>query len=703
MIDTAGLPPELATALEAVDPAQGDEDLLGPIAEETMARGERLARGQYFTPTPLVDLVLSFCLRDAGARVLDPACGTGAFLVRSFARKRILGPDRSAARIVDELHGVDAAAVPAELARINLRSRGGDGAPAPHVVRRDFLSIPLPESGRRPSLPRVDAVVGNPPWVQQESLPIRGSSAGPSKDDLRRRVLERTGCRLSGRSDLHAYFWPQAALFLAPGGRLGFVTSAQWLDAGYGDGLREWIPRWFAVEAILESTAEPWFPGARVDSLVTILRRRDPEGRSDHGPARLVQLLAPLSELAAHDGSTASAMAAADGLRDAILGPPSDVLEADLRVRLVSQEKLDPGRQIPDARPKIPSWGRPLREPDVWGELFGRTQNRWVSVGDCCDIRRGMTSGCDGFFYPRDVTLETLERHPGEREFRDATGHGRSPFEDGRLQLISCAVDGSRHAVEARFFAPLVHGPLDLDSFRVPVANVRRWVLWFPAGTAPGPHLARYLRHGERLGIPERPTCVARASRSRPWYDLTRPRFQGLLWPKERQYRHLVPTNRSRWAVNCRLYEIRPGTPVRLPLWAGIFNSTWTLLSSVVHGRPVGAEAVWSTMVGEVRRMPIPDPRSGPESALTGVEDAFSRMQHRAPASFLPGSDSELGRPDRRRLDDAILVLLGVEGPGMRAKWLDELYAHLGRRFTRLKEKEARAAANKRRRGRQPS
>lgn len=698
MIDTAGLPPELAAALGAVDPAQGDEDLLGPIAEGTMARGERLARGQYFTPTPLVDLVLSFCLRDAGARVLDPACGTGAFLVRSFARKRHLGPARSAATIVDELYGVDAAAVPAELARINLASRGETGAPAPHVIRRDFLSIPPPDSGRRPSLPRVDAVVGNPPWVQQESLPIRGSRSGPSKDDLRRRVLERTGCRLSGRSDLHAYFWPQAALFLAPGGRLGFVTSAQWLDAGYGDGLREWIPRWFAVEAILESTAEPWFPGARVDSLVTILRRRDPDGGAGDGPARLVQLLAPLSELAPHDGTTATALAAADGLRDAILAPATEPLVDGFQVRLLSQAKLRSGPRASRERRRIPSWGRPLRTPDLWGDVFDRTRSRWVPVGDCCDIRRGLTSGCDGFFYPRDVTRGALEIHPGGTEFRDATGYPRSPFEDGELQLVSCAVDGTRHAVEARFLEPLVHGPLDLDSFRVPTADVRRWVLWIPAGVTPGPHLARYLRHGERLGIPGRPTCVARTSGNRPWYDLTRPRSRGLLWPKERQFRHLVPMNLTRWAANCRLYEIRPRTPARLPLWAGIFNSTWTLLSSVVHGRPVGAEAVWSTMVGEVRRMPIPDPRSGPESALTRVQDAFSRMQRRAPASFLPGPGSELEHTDRRLLDDAVLDLLGVDDRVRREGLLDELYAHLGRRFTRLREKEARAAANKRRR-----
>lgn len=47
-------------------------------------------KGTHYTPTSLVDFVLSQCLTperlDAGARVLDPACGSGIFLVEAFKR-----------------------------------------------------------------------------------------------------------------------------------------------------------------------------------------------------------------------------------------------------------------------------------------------------------------------------------------------------------------------------------------------------------------------------------------------------------------------------------------------------------------------------------------------------------------------------------------------------------------------------------------
>jgi len=697
VIPSRGLPPGLAEALQGIDPSRSDEDLLGPIAERHLVPEDRLALGQFFTPTPLVDLVLSFCLQDARARVLDPACGTGAFLVRAFVRKRHLEPGRAPARIAAELFGVDADPLPAELARLNLAALGADAASAPGIHRRDFLTMEAPSPEADHGLGRVDAVVANPPWVQQESIASHGAGGPADPATLRRQMADRTGCRLSGRSDLHAYFWPQASLFLRSGGRLGFVTSAQWLDAGYGDELRRWLPGQFTVEVILESTAEPWFPGARVDSQLTVLRRAT-RGAGPSPPARLVQLRRPLPSLMSSDGTTEGALAAADDLRDRILGPETDDLSADLRVRVVSQKSLvggpRPGR---GGRGAVP-WGRLLREPEIWSRVLGDSRDRWVPVEDRCDVRRGITSGCDGFFYPRDVTVGALDRHPDPGAFLAATGADRQACERGDLRLMRCGLDASEHPVEARCLVPLVHGPLEMDSLHAPRARPRRLALWLPEGAARGPHVDRYLRHGRRLGVHRRATCTARASRHRAWFDLTRERVPGLLWPKERQFRHLVPANPAAWAVNCRLYEIRPREPADVPLWAGVLNSTWTLLSSLVHGRPVGAEAVWSTMVGEVKGMPVPDPLGAAGRRTRRIARAFGRLQHREPGSLLPGPDSELGQVDRRVLDDAVLVLLGFDDRSTRSELIDALYAHLERRFRRQRDKELRANAHKRRR-----
>jgi type I restriction-modification system DNA methylase subunit len=66
-------------------------ELISSIYEEFYhEHSEKEESGTHYTPTPLVDFVLSECLTparlEAGARVLDPACGSGIFLVEAFKR-----------------------------------------------------------------------------------------------------------------------------------------------------------------------------------------------------------------------------------------------------------------------------------------------------------------------------------------------------------------------------------------------------------------------------------------------------------------------------------------------------------------------------------------------------------------------------------------------------------------------------------------
>lgn len=66
-------------------------ELISTIYEEFYdEHGGEEDKGTHYTPTTLVDFVLSQCLTtkklDAGARVLDPACGSGIFLVEALKR-----------------------------------------------------------------------------------------------------------------------------------------------------------------------------------------------------------------------------------------------------------------------------------------------------------------------------------------------------------------------------------------------------------------------------------------------------------------------------------------------------------------------------------------------------------------------------------------------------------------------------------------
>src|SRR5262249_20400804 len=138
--------------------------------------------GQHFTGPDPVDLINSFCIRSATAKVLDPACGSGSFLVRAYYRKRSMDPRRSHVEMLGDLFGCDIALYPAHLATLNLAAREiNDQANSPRIDRQDFFNVrpdapfcQIPEHAtglKVPvKLPLLDADVGNPPYVRHEKI-----------------------------------------------------------------------------------------------------------------------------------------------------------------------------------------------------------------------------------------------------------------------------------------------------------------------------------------------------------------------------------------------------------------------------------------------------------------------------------------------------------------------------------------------------
>src|SRR5207249_7863807 len=62
-------------------------DILGGIFKRLIAPEERHKFGQHYTNEDLVDVVNAFCIRDRKSVVMDPASGSGSFVVRGYHRK----------------------------------------------------------------------------------------------------------------------------------------------------------------------------------------------------------------------------------------------------------------------------------------------------------------------------------------------------------------------------------------------------------------------------------------------------------------------------------------------------------------------------------------------------------------------------------------------------------------------------------------
>jgi len=422
---------ELISQIHQFDFSKLDYEVIGNIFERLISPEERRKYGQFYTRVEVVDLVNSFCIRRGGEKVMDPACGGGTFLVRAYARKKELDPGRKHGELLTDLFGVDIDLFAVNLTTINLATRDLiDEENYPQIARSDFfdlmpratfLSLPkhLKAGGlgkmqhREVVVPELDAVVGNPPYIRQEEI-RRSKKSGRempehgTKEFYQALVKQEANAILSGRSDIHCYFWPHALSFLKEDGFLCFLTSSQWLDVEYGFRLQEWVLRNFEIHAIFESIDEPWFVGARVATAVTILRRQPEEKKRMENLVRFVQLRRPIKEILAHDGTTAGAVAAANGFRDEILELETNTVNDRFRARLVRQGEIwAQGVKLGKTMEKSPDngyeegesqtgeyyggkWGVYLRAPDFWFKLLDQFGAAFAPLGDIAEVRFGV-------------------------------------------------------------------------------------------------------------------------------------------------------------------------------------------------------------------------------------------------------------------------------------------------------------------------
>jgi len=83
-----------------------------------------------------------------------------------------------------------------------------------------------------------DAVIGNPPYVRQESL-------GDYKDYFQKHYKV-----YHGIADLYAYFIEQGISLLREGGLFSYIVANKWMRANYGEPLRRWLKQQDIVEII---------------------------------------------------------------------------------------------------------------------------------------------------------------------------------------------------------------------------------------------------------------------------------------------------------------------------------------------------------------------------------------------------------------------------------------------------------------------
>lgn len=228
--------------ITTVDPGAPEQDF---AATADPARRRSLA--QFFTPFPLARFMARWVLAgDRAETLLDPALGLGVFARAAAVESE--GVHQFTGHEIDPLLATRARDLLAALPeRFATRVHCGD------FLEADWEA-------------RYQGILANPPWLRFQDYAARESRL--------KALEERMGVRLGGLTNLHGLFLLKSLHQLEEGGRAAYVMPFEFLNAGYGRRIKEYLLGTGALRhTVIFDQAKDLFPGAVTTACVLLLAK----------------------------------------------------------------------------------------------------------------------------------------------------------------------------------------------------------------------------------------------------------------------------------------------------------------------------------------------------------------------------------------------------------------------------------------------
>ena len=298
-----------------------DDQELQSNAKATSTSGKRKQDGIVYTPEFITDYIIEHTLgaylkqQQAGithepdsaaywlayrailasTRVLDPACGSGAFLIGAFkylkaeynlVNRRInelepqhtdlFGLDLDADILNNNLFGVDLNPESIEITQLALwletAEKGKKLKPLDKNIQQGNSIIHHKHTDKSAFLWNVqfnkimqaggfDVILGNPPYVRQERL----TAIKP--------YLQEHYKTYHGVADLYTYFFELGLSLLKKGGRLGYISSSTFFRTNSGTPLREFLKVQSNLLRVIDFNDYPVFEGVTTYPAILIMEK----------------------------------------------------------------------------------------------------------------------------------------------------------------------------------------------------------------------------------------------------------------------------------------------------------------------------------------------------------------------------------------------------------------------------------------------
>ena len=286
----------LVSELARYEFTRTDVDAKGAAYQEIVGDNLRGDRGQYFTPRGVIKLAVKILNPKENELLLDPACGTGGFLVaaldymmKGFRKEANVDADIASTSEFESVHarlrdyaknkvfGADFDPFLVKAAQMNMVMSAGTHAHLYHINSLEFPKGYLEDLERAKNeipLGMMDVVMTNPPFgsdipitdlhiLQQYELAHRW-------DRLEDGSFGRTG-DLQNSVSPEILFIERCINWLKPGGRMGIVLPDGILGNPAAEYIRWWILRNTWILASVDLPVEVFIVEANVNILTSLL------------------------------------------------------------------------------------------------------------------------------------------------------------------------------------------------------------------------------------------------------------------------------------------------------------------------------------------------------------------------------------------------------------------------------------------------
>jgi len=428
-----------------------------------------------------------------------------------------------------------------------------------------------------------DIIIGNPPYVRQEEIADPENKLEPKKYKSALQEMVRMDYpnhfikeqKIDSKSDLYTYFYIRSLHLLNKKGVHVFICSNSWLDVGYGTWMQYFLLKNIPIHFIVDNHAKRSFASSEINTIITVL-----DAQNQTKEELLIKFIAfkksfeetivteNLLEIEQTDN-----IAKNDSFRIFPI-THSNLQKEGMEFEDEEKEKLGIGKYTGD------KWGgKYLRAPDIFFTILEKNKNKLIKLKKVAKVQRGITTGCNEFFY---LDKLTKERWKIEKEYTVP-----AILKTDELKYINI----TKHSSKGYFFW------CNKNKTSIKNTNALKYINW-------GEKQSIIVKQGKNKGKTIKGYHNIETVKNRKrWYDIAKRDVAPVWWIIAHNERSISFLN-NQYIPGDNFFELRPKS-YSYESFVLILSSTYICLMRELFGRTNFGGGVLKTQKPDLEKFPL--------------------------------------------------------------------------------------------------